>query len=528
MVPAKYLFPPFCYIELVILGPYVYRNADHITEMALGRQAAKFKKTLRLDPAECYSAGKIMDSFEVIPIGEQFDIDSNRMRELRNSKDAAHRSGYPSGDMFYSALVHYAKTGRFGVQPRIDPSTLHKMLKDDGLEMPSVSAMKSALEDMTMEHPNKVVMSRNINVTELTAFLIEDAKEGGNGMTSFFGFGRKKDEEEEPEQRAPEPEQQAPEPDQVISAAQTRERTSSLGFLSSFGSNIPGVDRLTGREDRELSEKQALNAFADSTPDQRNAALRLAYLERVARESAAIDDEDELDEARMEVTTLGVSPRALEFAHNQQREAHSIPLLFRETSQDKTRRATSPESDGGTQITQGEYDDIQRGQRVENLDAGLALANVTAVAPVARAGVVTTRAATTSAGRTAFVQGLKSPATRRAAAKEVALEVGEEGAIEGTRFGIDREQGFSPAGVIVEGAGEGGIQFAAGRRIRSGGSSTATEGGQVFEEANAGEVVAGGDPTFDAATAQEVTPDSGDAVFETAERNSGESAFNGG
>ena len=87
--PRKYEAPDFCYVEVVMRGPYPYRRRDPIVEQMLGYDDSQIiEKRFYPNPQELRKAALLMDSHESIKLGEAYELGSAEMREsLAGSKE---------------------------------------------------------------------------------------------------------------------------------------------------------------------------------------------------------------------------------------------------------------------------------------------------------------------------------------------------------------------------------------------------------------------------------------------------------
>ena len=140
---GKLKAPPFCHVMLKIGGPYPYQRQDK-TLVERGFLKVNNQKNYyhRLDPLEVMAAAKLIDSFESVRLGENFDIDAKAMAAERNKDRAENVAG---ADLL--GLIHRIWQMGF-VKPggSIQFSTLRTLMQQNGVQQASVPKLKAVLE----------------------------------------------------------------------------------------------------------------------------------------------------------------------------------------------------------------------------------------------------------------------------------------------------------------------------------------------------------------------------------------------
>ena len=143
---SDYKAPPFCYIEIVMRGPYPYRKRDLLIDQMLGIEFESIReKRFYPDPQEMLKSAKLMDSFESVRLGENFDANSQAMKDQREEVDA----GAPeiSDEQLVFKMLHgLYEGGHLNLNlPKIPFTSMNNMV---GLQRFSRDRWKGALSNL--------------------------------------------------------------------------------------------------------------------------------------------------------------------------------------------------------------------------------------------------------------------------------------------------------------------------------------------------------------------------------------------
>ena len=169
--------PPFCHLGLSKLFPFPYKRKDQLLlDAGLVRGNERLIARWRPAPTELMAAAMLMDSFESVTIGENFDLGAAAMKEERQGGGAPARAGGgedgPGGGL--RGLVGLIRQVHDGGLIRIDRgpvrfSTIRDILKNSGAGGISATMVRSALEMAGCDVGNNSVQGEEL--TGLFAYM---------------------------------------------------------------------------------------------------------------------------------------------------------------------------------------------------------------------------------------------------------------------------------------------------------------------------------------------------------------------
>ena len=176
--PKKYHFPDWCYIQLTLVGPYYHRRDDPVEEIALGKQRQLYKREfVRLDPEELYHTAKLYDTFEVLRLGEMFDLGAREMKEGRDGVRETKMGHEELKQACWKIFVNQYANGYFSDKNQVYYKDLQNLMIAAGVPVPSINEMASVSRDLFENSSVKVCQKENLLAPNLIQYMKELAQE---------------------------------------------------------------------------------------------------------------------------------------------------------------------------------------------------------------------------------------------------------------------------------------------------------------------------------------------------------------
>ena len=166
--PAKNrVAPPWCYLVLSMLSPFPYQSRDPLLQDAGLLKGHDIKLThWNPNPIELIAAARLIDTFESVKLGENFDVSAGAMRGQRQA-DANGGKGEYTPDVLIGLVHTLWDKGHItqGKAASVSWAALVAMMKHGGVEGVRRPDLKTAFEIAGC-----ATLDRGIRLDELTAF----------------------------------------------------------------------------------------------------------------------------------------------------------------------------------------------------------------------------------------------------------------------------------------------------------------------------------------------------------------------
>ena len=159
--------PPFCHISINKMFPFPYQRKDQLLlDAGLVKGTDQKLAKWRPEPQELMGAAKLMDSFESVTLGENFDVNAASMKEMREGK-----GGGDAGPDLVVVVKRVWEANYIAEGEPVHFSTIREILKQNRLVVTNVQ-IRSALAAVGIP-----VKHETINEADLREyFTTEDGK----------------------------------------------------------------------------------------------------------------------------------------------------------------------------------------------------------------------------------------------------------------------------------------------------------------------------------------------------------------